>query len=120
MQNNLYINILRWAYDKRFGGFTENELFQKFGISTDELKKWYLHVFRGAKDNEECLIGLINDGKGSFYCSLTARGLSAAVDYLNLEEAKKSSKRAEIIALIAIAIGIITSIVEIITRIYFK
>ncbi len=120
MKNNLYIEILRWAYDKRFEGFTEEELFLKFELNkTETLKKWYLHVFRGAKDNEDCLIGIYDYKNDSYYCCLTARGLSAAIDYLNLEEVQKTGRRAEKIAITAIVIGIVVGVTQILVQICF-
>lgn len=95
MKENRYIEILKWAYKKRFDGFSEQELFQKFDPNgTEKFKKWYLYVFRGNRNNEDCLIGLYDYKDDTHYCCLTAKGLSAAIDYLGMEDARKSSKYA--------------------------
>lgn len=80
-ENDLYKDILEWANSKT--SFSEQELFNNF---SDLNKQWYLNVFRGASKNEECLIGVYGDKKGSFYFSLTAKGKSA---YLNSKQIPK-------------------------------
>jgi len=81
IKKNLYIKILEWAYNK--ASFTEQDLFNKFPKLNTDLKSWYLDTFRGAKDNDDCLIGVHDDGRGSFYCSLTAKGIS---EYYKLQK----------------------------------
>ncbi len=121
MMNNRYMEILRWAYSKRFEGFSEKELFQKFNPNeAGEFKKWYLYVFRGNRNNEDCLIGLYDYNDNTHYCCLTAKGLSAAVDYLGLEEAQKTGRRAEKIAVSAIIIGIAVGVAQIILQLCLK
>ena len=44
---------------------------------------------------------------------IAPKGVSAAIDYLNLKEAKRTGKRAEIIAICAIIIGVIVGLVQI-------
>jgi hypothetical protein len=95
MKDNRYIEILKWAYEKRVGGFSEKELFQKFDPDgTEEFKRWYLYVFRGSRNNEDCLIGLYLYKDNTHYLCLTAKGLSEAISHLSLEEARKNSKYA--------------------------
>ncbi|MFA5386409.1 MAG: hypothetical protein WC297_01990 [Candidatus Paceibacterota bacterium] len=74
--NNLYAEVLEWASSKF--KFSEQELFNEFPqLSDSVLKNWYSNIFRGATNNDECLIGAYNDKNGSFYYSLTAKGKSA-------------------------------------------
>lgn len=113
MKENRYIEILRWAYGKRCDGFTEQELFQKFNPNnTNEFRNWYRYVFRGNLNNEDCLIGHYDYKDNSHYSCLTAKGLSAAVGYLGLEEAQKTGQRAEKIAIVAIVIGTVVGIAQ--------
>lgn len=44
---------------------------------------------------------------------ITSKGTSAAIEYLNLKEAERSGKRAEHIAWVAIATGIIVGVFQI-------
>lgn len=116
MKGNLYIEILSWAYENRFKCFTEEQLFKKFNLGEQEdLKKWYLRVFRGGNTNNECLIGIFGGGNESQYLCLTAKGLSAAVDYLILDEAQKASGEAENHALWAIKVALAALVVGIVT-----
>jgi hypothetical protein len=79
--NNLYTKILEWAFKKTT--FNEQELFNSFPqLKNSVFKNWYLGTFRGGDTNDESLIGIYDDKKGSFYCSLTAKGRSA---YSNLK-----------------------------------
>lgn len=45
---------------------------------------------------------------------ITSKGISVAIEYLNLKEAKRSAERAERIAFWAIGIGVVVGILEII------
>ncbi len=114
MNNKDYIEILKWAYEKRIEGFSEEEFFEKFNPDNNAVfKKWYLQVFRGAINNEECLIGIYDERGGQRYLCLTANGLSAAIAYLSLEDAQSTSRRAEKISRIAIIIGLVVGLVQI-------
>lgn len=71
--SDLYIEILKWTFEKN--RFSEQELFDKFPkLRNPKLKDWYLNIFRGGATNDESLIGVYDDKKGSFYCSLTGKG----------------------------------------------
>ena len=106
MKENRYIEILHWAYEKRSEGFSEEELFQKFDPKgTEEFKKWYLHVFRGNRNNEDCLIGLYDYKDNTHYCCLTAKGITAAIDFLGLEEARKAGREAKFIGILALIVA---------------
>jgi len=78
IKKDLYVKILEWAHNKDY--FTEQELFNKFPKLT---KQFYLDTFRGSTSNDNCLIGVYDDKKGSFYNSLTARGRS---EYLKIKK----------------------------------
>lgn len=81
-EGDTYVEILEWANDRV--KFNDQELYTRFPkLVEPSLKAWYLNFFRGANNNDDCLIGVYNDGKGSFYYSLTARGKSA---YLNTKQ----------------------------------
>lgn len=112
-EESLYIKILVWAYSQQESGFTWEDLKNKFNLNYDQ-EQWALKIFRSNMPSSENLIDHIyNQGKNEHKYFITAKGTSAAVDYLNLEEAKKSSSRAEKIALTAIVIGVLVGIAQI-------
>jgi hypothetical protein len=111
IQNGLYTKVLVWAYEKSEQGFTEPELFDTFDLNDQNLKQWYLKVFR---DSPSLLINNINLSSESIArWSLTALGMSYAVSYLGLKEVEKGSKRAEKIAYWSIGIVAVIGLVQI-------
>ena len=114
-EESLYVKILIWAYEKQDAGFSMKELNDKFNLSHDQ-EQWVLKVFHSNLPSSENLFDHLNysGNKNEHLFVITSKGTSAAVEYLNLKEAKKSSKRAEIIALIAIVVGIAVGLFQII------
>ena len=114
-EDSLYIKILVWAYEKQESGFTIEELKHKFNLNKDQ-EQWLLKVFRPNMPVAENLIDHLSysGNKNEHLFVITSKGTSAAVEYLNLVEAKSSARRAEIIAFIAISIGIIVGVMQII------
>lgn len=114
-EKSLYIKILLWAYEKQEAGFEWQELEEEFGLTSAQ-DQWVLKVFRSSASDNENLLGHLNynekDDKHLFV--ITSKGTSAAVEYLNLMEAKVSSERAEKIALVAIVTGVIVGIFQIV------
>ena len=87
-KHSLYIRMLLWAYKRHVEGFSESDLLSEFGLKEDMSKqKWYLKAFR-----EHTLL-LDYGGDGKMY--LTAEGMSAAIDYLKLQEAIEGGERAQ-------------------------
>lgn len=120
-EKGLYIKILIWAYDRQESGFTWADLQKEFKLTNDQ-NIWVLKVFRSNMPASENLIDHLgyHEAKDEHLFVITAKGTSAAIEYLNLREAEKSGRRAEIIALSAIVIGIIVGVVQIIVQIYFR
>ena len=114
-KKSLYIKILIWAYKKQEIGFSMKELKEKFNLNSRQ-EQWVLNVFRSNMPSSENLIDHLNYSgtNNEHFFVITSKGMSAAIAYLSLEEAKKSSKRAEIIAWFAIGIGIVVGIFQII------
>jgi len=120
-EKTLYIRILIWAYNKQEKGFTRQELKEAFDLNNDQ-GLWVEKIFHSNMPTSENLIDHL-DYKGNANSQLfiiSAKGTSAAIDYLNLKEAEKSSKRAEKIAIISIAIGVIVGLAQIIVTICYK
>ncbi|MDP2945997.1 MAG: hypothetical protein Q8N61_00895 [bacterium] len=84
MESNSFIDILNWAYEHQ-EGFTMDQLYKKFN-NLD--KNWYLRTFRGATNNDDCLIGILkyDEKEDTYYYHLTARGISAYMQAKNLKE----------------------------------
>lgn len=120
-EESLYIKILIWAYEKQDVGFSMEELEEKFNLSPEQ-KQWVLKVFRSNLPSSENLFDHLSysGNKNEHLFVITSKGTSAAVEYLNLKEAKRSAKRAEKIALTAIIISVIVGIVQIITAICYR
>lgn len=116
-EDTLYIRILIWAYNKREAGFIEKDLFQEFGLDTEQIK-WYLKIFRSNLPISENLVGSLDYADNKHTMTLTAKGTSEAIAYLGLEEARKSGVRAERIAKWAIVIGIIVGLVQIVISLF--
>ena len=114
-KESLYIKILLWAYEKSTDGFTENELFENFQLDRLGLRGWYLKVFR---ESSSLIIDNFKNVSDVSYWCLTARGMSNAVNYLELKETQKSGKRGEHIALWAIGVSIVVGLVQIFFAFY--
>lgn len=119
-ERTLYIRILIWAYNKQEKGFSWEELRTAFKLDHNQ-EQWVQKVFRSNMSPSENLIDHLNynSNENSHLFVISAKGTSAAIDYLNLKEAEKSSKRAEKIAVIAITIGIIVGLAQILVTICY-
>lgn len=113
-EESLYVKILIWAYKKQESGFTWKDLEDEFSLTNYQMQ-WVQKIFRSNMSASENLIDHLsyNDEENSHKFVITAKGTSAAVDYLNLKEAEKSSARAETIALVAIVIGVLVGLAQI-------
>lgn len=120
-QESIYIKILIWAYDRQESGFTWGDLQKEFELTKDQ-EQWIQKVFRSNMSASENLIDHLSydQGKDIHKFVITAKGTSAAIEYLNLQEAKSSGRRAETISWIAITIGVIVGIVQIIVQACFR
>lgn len=120
IEESLYIKILVWSYEKQESGFYWEELEKKFELN-EKQKQWVLKVFRSNTPSANNLIDhFYNSGENQHLYFITDKGTSVAIDYLNLKEAQKNSRRAEKIALWAIAITAIVGIIQITADTYYK
>ena len=111
-EETLYIKILIWAYEKADAGFTKKELQDFFNLDDKQID-WQLRLFEPLNFNER-LISRYQNREESDLFALTDKGMAAAVRYIELKNTVEGSKRAEKIAKVAIGIGIIVGVVEII------
>ena len=114
-EDTLYIKILIWAYQRQEAGFSWGDLKTEFELSSAQ-EQWIQKIFRSNMPASDNLIDHLsyNEQKDSHLFVITSKGTSAAIEYLNLMEAKMSSKRAEKIALVAIVIGATVGVFQII------
>lgn len=105
-----YIKVLLWAYEQAEKGFTREDLQIAFNLDNAQLE-WVLKDFMPI-NKSDWLIGSYSNLKMDTL-ALTGKGMSEAVRYLELQEAKEDGRRAEKIAIIAVIIGIVVGIVEI-------
>ncbi len=114
-KDNLYIKILLWAYDKAQEGFTREELNTKFNLR-GELHQWVESNFFNGTNSNRALIGHLRYSEGIQYFTLSSKGMSAVIDYIELKEARESSQKAIKIATwsfgVAIGIGILQILVQ--------
>lgn len=114
-ENSLYMQVLIWAYEN--DRFTQEELWRAIGISTGRERQWVIdNFFYGLNGGGRPLIQVVpTEGSGD-RCGLSERGVAAAIDYLELKEARRGSRRATIIAVISITIGIIVGFIQILIQ----
>ncbi|MFM2381300.1 MAG: hypothetical protein RLZZ76_67 [Candidatus Parcubacteria bacterium] len=104
-----YIKVLLWCYEKSEKGFSMQEILDKFksqDLSFD-MGRWINKTFFQNHQGDTPLVSSLRDENGVTLFSLTDKGYSAAVDYLELKAAYESGKQARIIAIISIVIGIV-------------
>ncbi|HSE34943.1 MAG TPA: hypothetical protein VLB83_02350, partial [Candidatus Paceibacterota bacterium] len=108
-----YISILLWAYEKRHIGFTKDELRSELSIFESEWP-WVKWTFFGSLNGNSPLVWFISGehmpdfqvDTQRFY--LTPAGTSAAVDFLELQQAKRGGYIATAIGVVALLVSIVT------------
>lgn len=120
-EKSLYIRILIWAYNKQEKGFTWGELHNAFNLN-DAQQQWVEKIFHSNMPSSENLVDHLNFSSfnGGNLLVMTAKGTSLAIDYLNLKEAERSGKRAEKIAVVAIIVGIVVGLAQIVITICYR
>lgn len=114
-ENSLYVRVLIWAYENN--GFTQEELWRAIGISTGQEQQWVINnFFYDPNSGGRPLIQVVPAEGSSDRCGLSERGVAAAIAYLELKEARRGGRRATIIAVISIAIGIIVGFIQILVQ----
>lgn len=122
-KESLYIKILLWAYENSAQGFSEQELFEKFEIVPGSVNyKLYLKFFRdgNSSSGNPAIIDYFDTRNNITFWCLTEKGMSAAIDYLDLKEARESSKEAMYIAIGSLIIATLVGIAQIIVQICFR
>lgn len=110
----LLIKVLRWAYDRGSRGFLMSELYDAVA-ATQKDKMWIGRMMMGEINGEPHLImhmGSRHTG-GEYLYFITSTGATTLIDYLELKEARESSKEAKKIATWSIGIAIVVGIFQI-------
>jgi len=123
VQESLYVRILVWAFEQR-QGFSEQQLLDEFDIKGGtETYQWYQHVFRfGTNDNPAMLVHFCTrrvDGNDIGFQCLSEKGMSAAIDYLELREARESSRKAMFIATGSLILATLVGIAQICVQVWY-
>lgn len=105
-----YTQILLWAYRKQEKGFTWDELTQEFGLSGLE-ENWVKKIFKTVDDSDRKFFEHYRNDENVtsnvHYYSLNEKGILAALSYLEWQQTKKSSFRANIFSGVAVLIGVV-------------
>ncbi len=113
-EESFYIKILIWTFSKT-KGFTEKELFDEFKISSRSTEYYlYLKLFKGGNPSSgnPSTIDEFEVRDNIAYCCLTDKGMASAIDYLDLKEARESSKEAKKYAIFSIVFAIILGLIS--------
>jgi len=107
MKNDLYLEILHWAYGKKGANFTRKNLQDAFNLNSQELEQ-QLRFFKPPKITDR-LIDSTNDALSLF---LTSKGMSEAQRHFNKKWWEKTYVQ------IIFLLGAIASIVGILSLIF--
>lgn len=116
-QESLYVQILEWAFYKH-EGFTEQELLDTFKLKDEEWRlQWYLRVFRNGNPHNPSLIENYRTYNKIGYWCLSEKGMSAAVDYIELKETQRNSRNAMYTAIGSLTIATIVGLAQIVVQV---
>jgi hypothetical protein len=120
-EKSLYIRALLWASDRGSVGFTMDEL--RATVTEDEGEwLWVQRMLLGEINGDPPLIFHLgthnNSTEWRYY--LTGSGAARVLDYLELKEARGSSKKATYIAIGSLSIAILVGIAQIVIQICYK
>lgn len=115
--DSLYVRALTWAYENDSQGFRRSEMEDALNLSDEERRRLDFLFFQGTNDNPP-LIQRAGARDEIDYFALTRTGIAAAIDYLDLKEAREGSALATKIAIASIIIGILIGIGQILVAIY--
>lgn len=108
---DLYVRILLWAYEKQETGFTMEEIRPTFNLSQEE-DTWVRKIFLTTSDQDRKFFEhFLNDESGTtnrHLYSLNEKGITAALNYRNIRQAERSGAW-------AIGIAVATAILAFIT-----
>lgn len=102
---DLYVRVLMWAYEKQETGFAWEEMKKHFDLNNLQ-ENWVRKIFLTTNDQDRKFFEhLRNDetvNPNQHYYSLNEKGVNTAINYKALTSAEKNSNTALIIAIISI------------------
>ena len=114
-KDRLFVRALDYCH--KHGEFTRIQLENDLGIKTPGDRALFSHLFQsGTNDTPPLLTTIPRDGVD--YLVLSRTGEELALEYVELKEARESSKNAILIASISMAIATITGILQVISQLY--
>jgi hypothetical protein len=116
----LFIRVLQWASDRGSVGFKMEELKQAV-VKDDDEWVWIQRMMLGEINGDPpllCHLGSHHKG-GEYTYFITGSGASVLLDYLELKEARESSKEAKYIAIGSLILATIVGIAQIVVQICF-
>ena len=113
-QEDLYIKIIEWAFSQKENGFSEKQVKEEFNLDPKQ-EKWVSKVFFTTSDNDRKLFEHYyhDEESNTHLYSLNEKGISIYLNYKSLQDAKKSSRHANYLALFAIGISIFVALYQI-------
>ena len=119
---NIYIQILEWAYERIDNGFRRDDLIRDFSLEGDKWQ-WVEKNFFFHQAGQQSLISYLKSeeekGERKDYFTLTEEGISRIIAYYKLKEAQKSGILAMRTAMVAIFISIAIGIAQIYVQIKY-
>lgn len=118
----LFIRVLQWASDRGSAGFKMNEL-KEAVTENDGEWAWVQRMMLGEINGEPPLVahlGSHHKGDGEYDYFITSSGASALMDYLELKEARESSRQAMYIAIGSLVVATLVGGAQIFVQICFK
>lgn len=112
---HIYIRVLLWAYNKKISGFTRAQLNKELDLNKTE-QSYVTKIFFNRPNGDSPVFFHTGSSDGEDYYELTDKGVSSAVDYLELQQAIKGGRTAMLIAIISILISIIVGVVQILVQ----
>lgn len=100
----IYFDVLIWAYEHD-GDFTQKELNEAFNLKGVD-HQWVQKIFFQAPPGTSPLIKHKSTYKEEGYFQLTEKGISAAISYLDLKEARMNAERSNKHAIWSIVIAV--------------
>ncbi len=117
IKDPLFIRTLQWASDRGSTGFKMDEL--RTAVADDEEFVWVKRMMLGEINGEPPLIAHLGshhtDGEYQYF--ITGSGSFALIDYLELKEARESSRQAMRTAIGSLIIATIVGIAQIVVQI---
>lgn len=114
-EDRLFVRVLEYAYNRK--EFTRAEIEKDLDITDSDEQALFRHLFEsGTNDSPQLLIGTPRNGINKFV--LSRSGEELALEYIELKEARASSRNAIYIAVISMGIAVVTGLFQVLSQLY--